>query len=101
MGGGEIPKIPDWRTYTIGPHTPELQHTERMLKSCGLKDPWLRNEVWRYDRRNPMVLDQSVRFKDAMGWVPFKYAFGIAIVTAGIRYYLTSGDHGHGDTAHH
>ena len=36
MGGGELPKIPDWRIYTIGEHCPELQHTQRMLKSVGL-----------------------------------------------------------------
>ena len=37
MGGGEMPKIPDWKIYTIGEHVPELQHTQRMLKSVGLK----------------------------------------------------------------
>ena len=36
MGGGSIPKIPDWRTYTVGEHTPELLKTQRMLKSLGL-----------------------------------------------------------------
>ena len=37
MGGGELPHIPDWRTYTVGEHTPELLKTQRMLKSLGLK----------------------------------------------------------------
>ena len=32
-----MPKIPDWKIYTIGEHVPELQHTQRMLKSVGLK----------------------------------------------------------------
>jgi hypothetical protein len=30
-------KVPDWRTYTVGEHTPELLKNERMLKSLGLK----------------------------------------------------------------
>ena len=37
MGGGDLPHIPDWRTYTVGEHTPELLKTQRMLKSLGLK----------------------------------------------------------------
>ncbi len=55
MGGGHhhserIP-IPDYRIYQVGDHTPELQKIERMLAAKGLKDPWIRNEVWRYDTR--------------------------------------------------
>jgi hypothetical protein len=30
-------KVPDWRSYTVGEHTPELLKNERMLKSLGLK----------------------------------------------------------------
>ena len=37
MGGDAIPKVPDWRTCTVGPHTPELQKVERMLSSLNLK----------------------------------------------------------------
>ena len=36
MGGGSLPKIPDWKVYTVGEHTPELLKTQRMLKSLGL-----------------------------------------------------------------
>merc|ERR1712130_1001947 len=56
LRGGAMPPVPDWKHYTVGSHTPELEYTQRMLKSMGLKDPWLRNEVWRYDRRNPNVV---------------------------------------------
>jgi len=59
MGGGDFHyKVPDWKTYKVGPHTPELENVQRMLKSLGLKDPWLRNEVWRFDRRTPLGWDR-------------------------------------------
>ena len=56
MGGGhhhhsERLPIPDYRIYQVGEHTPELLKIERMLAAKGLKDPWMRNEVWRYDTR--------------------------------------------------
>ena len=38
MGGGEMPyKVPDWKIYQVGNHTPELQQVQRMLSSLGLK----------------------------------------------------------------
>ena len=39
MGGDHhhMYKVPDWRSYTVGEHTPELHKNERMLKSLGLK----------------------------------------------------------------
>ena len=35
--GGDFPPIPDWKTYKVGPHTPELEQVQRMLSSMGLK----------------------------------------------------------------
>ena len=41
MGGGEMPyKIPDWKVYQVGKHTPELEQVQRMLSSLGLKVGW-------------------------------------------------------------
>ena len=37
MGGGALPPVPDWKSYKVGPHTPELEKVQRMLKSLGLK----------------------------------------------------------------
>ena len=37
MGGGAVPKIPDWKIYTVGEHTPKLLQTQKMLNSMGLK----------------------------------------------------------------
>lgn len=53
MGGGaESIKIPDWKAKrcTVGDHTPELQELQRRLAARGLKDPWARNEAWRWAR---------------------------------------------------
>ena len=32
MGGGAVPKIPDWKIYTVGEHTPKLLQTQKMLR---------------------------------------------------------------------
>ena len=117
MGGGEMPyKIPDWKTYQVGKHTPELEQVQRMLSSLGLKvswsliiisdrtliillqDPWIRNEVWRFDRRMPDMADRPVLVRRLLtrGMLP---GFCIAVVTAGIHYYLES-KHSHADSHH-
>jgi NADH dehydrogenase (ubiquinone) 1 beta subcomplex subunit 3 len=41
-------KIPDWRLYKVA-DVPELANVEKALARRGLKNPWLRNDVWRYD----------------------------------------------------
>lgn len=55
MGGGhhhhERLQIPDWKIYQVGDHTPNLQQLQQRLAAKGLKDPWIRNEVWRFDTR--------------------------------------------------
>ena len=37
MGGASLPPVPDWKSYQVGSHTPELEKVQRMLKSMGLK----------------------------------------------------------------
>ncbi|KAF0763348.1 NADH dehydrogenase [Aphis craccivora] len=49
MGGhheSEI-KIPDYRIYKVD-NVPDLVKVRDILATEGLKDPWLRNEVWRF-----------------------------------------------------
>eukprot|EP00088_Acartia_fossae_P043285 TRINITY_DN4559_c0_g1_i1.p1 TRINITY_DN4559_c0_g1~~TRINITY_DN4559_c0_g1_i1.p1 ORF type:complete len:102 (-),score=11.91 TRINITY_DN4559_c0_g1_i1:141-446(-) len=101
MGGGHEFKIPDWRSYTIGEHTPQLLHTQKMLKSMGLKDPWLRNEVWRYDNRTVQGSGTKLdRIKSLFGFKHFCVGLGLAIVTATIkRVYEAQNPHHH--DAHH
>lgn len=84
MGGDAKSHVPDWKTYKVGAHTPELQHVERMLKSLGLKDPWLRNEVWRYDTRQSYTMTKSMGLRRLLTWGMLP-GFGLACVTAGIH----------------
>merc|ERR1711976_169956 len=47
-GGGKVPyEIPDHRIYKID-GIKHLEWTRDELAKHGLKDPWLRNEAWRY-----------------------------------------------------
>ncbi|XP_056632658.1 NADH dehydrogenase [ubiquinone] 1 beta subcomplex subunit 3 [Diorhabda sublineata] len=100
MGGGahghEPPyKIPDYRIYKVK-DVPELVETERALVSLGLKDPWLRNEVWRY---NPKEFGtESTRFK-SLFFRGFKLGFGAFVLTViGTTIYdkMYPSKHGHG-----
>lgn len=42
--------MPDWRKYKVTT-APELNEVQQRLAAIGLKNPWLRNEVWRFDRK--------------------------------------------------
>jgi len=85
MGGGTL-NIPDWKSKfcTVGDHTPELQEIQRRLKVHGLKDPWLRNEAWRFAR---IERGYDPKF---MAWSfirprAFIAGFVLAIVTAQVQ----------------
>ena len=108
MGGKKI-EIPDYKIYKIGPWAPELQENERALKAKGLKDPWARNEVWRFDRRDFDHPRQRIVNAFKRGFVP---GLALAIISTVIsNYYLAraphytpwfadrTGDDGHG--GHH
>ena len=41
MGGGELPKVPDYKIYKVE-EVPQLMQVRRALECQGLKDPWLR-----------------------------------------------------------
>lgn len=74
LGGGHGPHIviPDYKIYTVGEHTPKLLEVQQKLAAKGLKDPWLRNEVWRYDVREmivPSVYQRAIRLL-FRGFVP-------------------------------
>ncbi|GAB1604944.1 NADH dehydrogenase [ubiquinone] 1 beta subcomplex subunit 3-like [Argonauta hians] len=75
--GGEKFVIPDWRQYKVE-DAPRLQILERRLASRGLKDPWIRNEVWRYNTKNwsPVV----VNMKNSLSF-GFKYALAAMAIT--------------------
>lgn len=50
-GHHEPYKVPDYKIYKVE-DIPQLLTVKRALAAQGLSDPWLRNEVWRY---NPKV----------------------------------------------
>ena len=91
MGGGTF-KIPHWQSpqYTVGEHTPELQEIEKRLAARGLKDPWLRNEAWRYarggaHRYNPFWMTYNFIRPRA-----FLLAVPLALITSQVWYIFYS-----------
>ena len=109
MGGPVKVEVPDHKIYKVGPWVPELLDVQQRLAAKGLKDPWLRNEVWRFDRRDfESPRSRWIRaFK--RGLVP---GIGLAIISTFISNYIESqkphhtpwyasrtGDDGHG--GHH
>ncbi|CAH0550844.1 unnamed protein product [Brassicogethes aeneus] len=94
-GHGDPYKIPDYRIYKVA-DVPELASIEKALASQGLKDPWLRNEVWRYNVKE--FGNEKIRIKQVF-FRGFKYGFGAFLLTiAGTAIYdkLNPSDHGHG-----
>lgn len=90
MGGGDF-KIPDWRIYKVE-NAPELMETQRALASHGLRDPWIRNEVWRYDRTQFGTHAQRFRLVLFRG---FKWGLAAAVATVAVEKAFFSDDHHH------
>jgi NADH dehydrogenase (ubiquinone) 1 beta subcomplex subunit 3 len=96
MGGhGHEPyTIPCYKIYKVE-DAPELVATRDALAARGLKDPWLRNEVWRFDRK--MWGTEGSRAK-ALLLRGFRTGFAAFLVTiAGTAIYdkLYPSEHGH------
>lgn len=77
---------------------------QRALAAQGLKDPWLRNEVWRYNRQ--LIGPQN--WSTTWGRIMFrKFPVGLALAAGTVALemaydsYNGSGDHGHGHGEHH
>uniref|UniRef100_A0A131XA96 NADH dehydrogenase [ubiquinone] 1 beta subcomplex subunit 3 n=1 Tax=Hyalomma excavatum TaxID=257692 RepID=A0A131XA96_9ACAR len=47
--GPKVPAVPDYRIYKVE-DVPRLVKLRDALAREGLKDPWMRNEVWRYGK---------------------------------------------------
>uniref|UniRef100_A0A8W7P603 Protein aurora borealis n=1 Tax=Anopheles coluzzii TaxID=1518534 RepID=A0A8W7P603_ANOCL len=101
-GHGPPYKVPDASIYKVA-DAPELVEVERALARRGLKDPWLRNEVWRYNvkqfstHRSRLI---TFLFKG------FPLGFAAFVATIGVEYalgvdYHAHGGHGHGDEKGH
>ncbi|CAL4081139.1 unnamed protein product, partial [Meganyctiphanes norvegica] len=95
MGGGGAPnyKIPDWQIYKIA-DAPPLIETQKALASQGLKDPWLRNEVWRYSEKQFGTHNQRI-FKAFFRGA--KWGLLAAVATVAVeKTFFASDHHGHG-----
>ncbi|XP_071526939.1 NADH dehydrogenase [ubiquinone] 1 beta subcomplex subunit 3 [Panulirus ornatus] len=88
MGGGEPNfKIPDWRIYKVE-NVPELMQVQRALASHGLKDPWLRNEVWRFDTKQFGTHAERIKLCLFRG---FKWGLIAAVATVALERALVGG----------
>ncbi|KAI8432510.1 hypothetical protein MSG28_013512 [Choristoneura fumiferana] len=101
MGGhghGEPPyKIPDYKQFQVK-GIPQLEELERALCQRGLRDPWIRNEAWRY---HPGFGTRWGRAKKVF-FRGFSIGLGLTIVTVALEKGLGGGGHGHGhEEAHH
>ncbi|XP_030760051.1 NADH dehydrogenase [ubiquinone] 1 beta subcomplex subunit 3 [Sitophilus oryzae] len=93
-------KIPDYRIYKVS-DAPLLLKTQQALAAQGLKDPWLRNEVWRYDPKHFGTERSRVISLVGRG---FKLGFGAFVLTiVGTAVYdkLYPSEHGHGHGGDH
>ncbi|XP_027729253.1 NADH dehydrogenase [ubiquinone] 1 beta subcomplex subunit 3 [Vombatus ursinus] len=81
-GHGKI-ELPDYKQWKIE-GTP-LQRVQERLAKQGLRDPWGRNEAWRYMGRYG---------KPATLWAAltrgFKWGFGAFLLAVGVEYFLTA-----------
>ena len=91
-------KAPDWRKFKVE-NAPELVKVQSRLAQRGLKDPWLRNEVWRYDPQFGAVPVRTGLLRNAsmgMKW-GLILAIGTVLLQTGYNKVFNKGDsHGHG-----
>lgn len=104
MGGGhhhhEV-KVPDHTIYKVE-NAPQLLEVQNALKRQGLRDPWLRNEVWRYDQK--VFGTHWGRFRTSL-FRGFGLGVAMFLVTIGVEKafnidYTGGRHHGHGGHGH-
>ncbi|KAL1494221.1 hypothetical protein ABEB36_009849 [Hypothenemus hampei] len=94
--------IPDYRIYKVS-DAPKLVLIEKALAAKGLKDPWLRNEVWRFDPKNVGTTSQKLKTTFGRGLKLGIVAFVLTVAGTEVynRLYPSEHGHGHGDGGHH
>ncbi len=92
---GKLPyEIPDWNKWKVE-DVPELKQVQDRLARKGLRDPWLRNEVWRYQHYMRGASWSRLLFR-GLGW-----GTGAFVVAVGLEKLLWKEDsHGHGSEHH-
>ncbi|XP_013118231.2 NADH dehydrogenase [ubiquinone] 1 beta subcomplex subunit 3 [Stomoxys calcitrans] len=100
MGGhghGEPYKVPDASMYKVE-NVPKLVEVREALARQGLRDPWLRNEVWRYDAKQFGTHATRLRAFMLRGFV---WGLGLTAITVACEAALGGDDHhGHGHGEH-
>ncbi|TKR95518.1 hypothetical protein L596_009678 [Steinernema carpocapsae] len=102
MGHGhhEPFEVPKYTVYGNYQEFPELAAHQRRLQKIGLKDPWIRNYTYLYDRQYPHVKGQWAHFKDIIlrGWKP-----GVAVAAGliAVEEAYSFVKHGHTSWASH
>ncbi|XP_012536806.1 NADH dehydrogenase [ubiquinone] 1 beta subcomplex subunit 3 [Monomorium pharaonis] len=96
-------KIPNPDIYKIE-DVPQLKRVQEELAKRGLRDPWLRNHVWRYKKSNTPFMRGLITL--TRGWRIGVPAFLITIAVEqyfGIDYsgHGHHGDSHHGEDGHH
>lgn len=91
---GEPYKIPDYRIYKLE-NAPELLRVQKALMAQGLKDPWLRNEVWRYEKAWGTESQRALLGLSRGFRVGFA-AFLVTVIGTAIYDKMNPDEHGHG-----
>lgn len=93
-------EIPDYQKYRVE-DVPKLKALQERLAREGLKDPWLRNLVWRYDPAfgTPWTRTKVFFFR-GFKWGLLAFAITIAGEKA-YDMYAPSSNKGHGAPAGH
>jgi NADH dehydrogenase (ubiquinone) 1 beta subcomplex subunit 3 len=94
-------KAPDWRKFKVE-NAPELVDTRNRLAALGLKDPWLRNEAWRYDPQFGAVETRRFMLRNASTGMKYGFflAVGAILIQTGYNKLFGKGD-AHGHHGHH
>lgn len=95
MGHGHNPnpgwKIPDASIYKLE-DAPELVKFQEKLAKKGLKDPWLRNHVWKFNPKYGTITSRWIE----MIFRGFRVGFAAFLVTLAVERALGIKDyHGH------
>ncbi|XP_073845603.1 NADH dehydrogenase [ubiquinone] 1 beta subcomplex subunit 3 [Musca autumnalis] len=99
-GHGAPYKVPDASTYKVE-DVPKLVEVREALARQGLRDPWLRNEVWRYNAKEFGTHASRLRTFMLRGFV---LGLGLTAATVALETVFGGDDHhghGHGEEGHH
>lgn len=89
-------ECPDWRIYKVE-NAPDLLKVQERLAAMGIKDPWLRNHVWRYDPQFGYLSPAKAGIKYFTTGMKYGFAAfvaSVALVTGYQKFYGVKDGHG-------